>query len=87
MSSSIFILSILKMLPSLLKVFLTTLLIPSVLGCLPHIKRQASSGYPDLTVGSDGPADAATVDFTIGHLALLDIDLAATRQFMQMSWE
>lgn len=69
------------MFKSLVNALLTSVLISSTLGCLPHIKRQASNGYPDLTVGTDGPADAATVGFTIGHLALLVNDLQATRRF------
>lgn len=68
------------MLTSLINV-LAFIFIPSTLGSLPHIKRQATNGYPDLTIGSDGPADAATVGFTIGHLALLVNDMAATQRF------
>jgi lactoylglutathione lyase len=72
---------IFKMFRPLISALLASLLVPSTLGCLPPIKRRSSSAYPDLTVGSDGPADPATLGFMIGHFALLVNDLAATQRF------
>jgi lactoylglutathione lyase len=71
------------MLNLLVTAVLASVLISSTEGCLHHLKkRQASSGaYPELTTGTDGPADPATIGFTIGHFALLVNDLAATRHF------
>lgn len=70
------------MFSSLFSALLASVLVPSTDACTHHLTRnQVSSGYPALTVGTDGPADPATIGFTIGHLALLVNDLAATRHF------
>jgi lactoylglutathione lyase len=69
------------MFTSLISALVTSLLLPSTLRHLHHIKRQSSSEYRVLTVGTDDPADPTTVGFTVGHFALLVNTLDVTRQF------
>jgi lactoylglutathione lyase len=57
---------------------------PSILSPAQKSKRQTASGtpiYPSFSIGTDPPADGATLGFKMAHTALFVNDLTATKNF------
>jgi lactoylglutathione lyase len=57
-------------------------LLPLVLSCNPPPPSTTPTNtYPQMHLGTDGPAEAATLGYTVNHFSLIVNDLAKTRHF------